>query len=132
MDDKKNVLTELRDGVLSVTLNREEKRNAIDPDTANELEAIFNNAEKDPAVGAMTICSSIMQVLSMVFMGLAQGTQPIVGFNYGAGKTGRVKQAFRILMVSGMIYSVCMWGLIMLFPQVPVGLLNDKPDHSPK
>ena len=52
----------------------------------------------DPAVGAMTICSSIMQVLSMVFMGLAQGTQPIVGFNYGAGQTGRVKQAFRILI----------------------------------
>ena len=66
----------------------------------------------DPAVGAMTICSSIMQVLSMVFMGLAQGTQPIVGFNYGAGKTGRVKQAFRILMVSGMIYAVCMLSLI--------------------
>ncbi len=82
----------------------------------------------DPAVGAMTICSSIMQVLSMVFMGLAQGTQPIVGFNYGAGKTGRVKQAFRILMVSGMIYAVCMWGLIMLFPQAFVGLFNNKPE----
>lgn len=82
----------------------------------------------DPAVGAMTICSSVMQVLSMVFMGLAQGTQPIVGFNYGAGKTDRVKQAFRILMVSGLVYAVCMWGLIMLFPQVFVGLFNDKPE----
>ena len=37
MDDKKNVLTELRDGVLIVTLNREERRNAIDPDTAGAL-----------------------------------------------------------------------------------------------
>ena len=55
MEEKKNVLTELRDGVLIVTLNREEKRNAIDPDTANELEAIFNNAEKDPGVGAILI-----------------------------------------------------------------------------
>lgn len=55
MEEKKNVLTELKDGVLIVTLNREEKRNAIDPDTANELEAIFNNAEKDPAVGAILI-----------------------------------------------------------------------------
>ena len=45
MEIKKNVLTELRDGVLIVTLNREERRNAIDPDTANELEAIFNHAE---------------------------------------------------------------------------------------
>jgi crotonobetainyl-CoA hydratase len=55
MEIKKNVLTELRDGVLIVTLNREERRNAIDPDTANELEAIFNHAEKDPAVGALLI-----------------------------------------------------------------------------
>lgn len=82
----------------------------------------------DLAVGAMTICSSIMQVLSMVFMGLAQGTQPIVGFNYGAGKTDRVKQAFRILLISGLVYAVCMWGLIMLFPQVFVGLFNNKPE----
>ena len=55
MEIKKNVLTELRDGVLIATLNREERRNAIDPDTANELEAIFNHAEKDPAVGALLI-----------------------------------------------------------------------------
>lgn len=55
MEIKKNVLTELRDGVLIVTLNRDERRNAIDPDTANELEAIFNHAEKDPAVGALLI-----------------------------------------------------------------------------
>ena len=82
----------------------------------------------DPAVGATTICSSIMQVLSMVFMGLAQGTQPIVGFNYGAGKMDRVRQAFRILIVSSLVYAVCMWGLIMLFPQVFVGMFNNKPE----
>ncbi len=82
----------------------------------------------DQAVGATTICSSIMQVLSMVFMGLAQGTQPIVGFNYGAGKTDRVRQAFRILIVSSLVYAVCMWGLIMLFPQVFVGMFNNKPE----
>ena len=82
----------------------------------------------DQAVGATTICSSIMQVLSMVFMGLAQGTQPIVGFNYGAGKTDRVRQAFGILIVSSLVYAVCMWGLIMLFPQVFVGMFNNKPE----
>ena len=82
----------------------------------------------DPAVGAMTICASVMQVLSMVFMGLAQGTQPVVGFNYGAGKIERVKQAFRILLVSSLVYAVCVWGLVMLFPQVFVGLFNNKPE----
>ena len=80
----------------------------------------------DVAVGAMTICSSIMQFLCMVFMGLAQGAQPIIGFNYGAGKVDRVKQAFRILIPSSLIYAGCMWGLIMALPHVFVGLFNSK------
>ena len=80
----------------------------------------------DVAVGAMTICSSIMQFLCMVFMGLAQGAQPIIGFNYGAGKADRVKQAFRILILSSLIYAGCMWGLIMALPHVFVGLFNSK------
>ena len=51
-----------------------------------------------------------------------------MGFNYGAGKTDRVRQAFRILIVSSLVYAVCMWGLIMLFPQVFVGMFNNKPE----
>ena len=82
----------------------------------------------DPAVGAMTICSSIMQVLTMVFMGLAQGTQPIVGFNFGAGKMDRVKQAVWILIISSVVYALCLWALLMLLPQVFVGLFNNKPE----
>ena len=44
----------------------------------------------DLYVGAMTIASSIMQVLWMPFQGLAQGAQPIIGYNYGAGSLDRV------------------------------------------
>ena len=53
--ETKSVLTELRDGVLIVTINRNERRNAIDPDTANLMEQILNDAEKDPAVGAILL-----------------------------------------------------------------------------
>ncbi len=49
------VLTERKDGVLIVTINRNERRNAIDPETANLMESIFNDAEKDPEVGAILI-----------------------------------------------------------------------------
>ena len=48
--EKKNVLTEQRGGVLIVTLDREERRNAIDPATAAEMEEILNDAEKDASV----------------------------------------------------------------------------------
>ena len=48
--EKKNVLTEQRGGVLIVTIDREERRNAIDPATAAEMEEILNDAEKDASV----------------------------------------------------------------------------------
>lgn len=79
-------------------------------------------------VGAMTICSSIMQVLSMIFQGLAQGAQPIVGYNYGAGKLDRVRKAFRLLITAGIIYAVSAWLLVQLFPHAFVAMFNDKPE----
>ena len=53
--EEKKVLTELLDGVLIVTINRNERRNAIDPETAGLMEQILNDAEKDPDVGAILI-----------------------------------------------------------------------------
>lgn len=53
--ENKNVLTELKDGVLIVTINRNERRNAIDPATSAEMEEIFNDAEKNPEVRVIII-----------------------------------------------------------------------------
>lgn len=44
------VLTELKDGVLIVTINRNERRNAIDAETSAAMEEILNNAEKNSEV----------------------------------------------------------------------------------
>ncbi|NCB63789.1 MAG: MATE family efflux transporter, partial [Clostridia bacterium] len=82
----------------------------------------------DIYVGAMTIASSVMQVLTMPFMGLAQGAQPIVGYNYGAGKMDRVRKTFRMLFLSGIICSVLGFAAVQLFPQVFVAIFNDKPE----
>ena len=40
MGETKKVLTELKNGVLIVTINREERRNAIDPETSAKMEQI--------------------------------------------------------------------------------------------
>jgi Na+-driven multidrug efflux pump len=47
----------------------------------------------DLAIGAMAIVSSISLIFTMPLFGLNQGSQPIIGFNYGAKKYHRVKQA---------------------------------------
>ncbi|MDO4557141.1 MAG: enoyl-CoA hydratase-related protein, partial [Lachnospiraceae bacterium] len=53
--EEKKVLTELKDGVLIVTINRNERRNAIDPETSAMMEDILNKAEKDPNVGCIIV-----------------------------------------------------------------------------
>lgn len=82
----------------------------------------------DTYVGAMTIASSVMQVLTMPFMGLAQGAQPIVGYNFGAGKMDRVRATFKMLFISGMVCSIVGYLAVQLFPEVFVSIFNDKPE----
>ncbi len=72
----------------------------------------------DIAVGSMTILSSIMQFAMLPLSGMTQGSQPIVSFNYGAKNYDRVKRTFRYLLISCLVYSVTLWALCMLFPQM--------------
>ena len=79
----------------------------------------------DLAVGAYTIIGSVMQMIMLPMQGLSQGAQPIISFNYGAGKIDRVKKATRLLITSTLVYSVSCWLLIMLVPQVLVRVFSN-------
>ncbi len=58
----------------------------------------------DLAVGAYGIINSILMIILMIVMGLNQGTQPIIGYNYGAGNYGRVRETlFYSLKVATLI-----------------------------
>lgn len=78
----------------------------------------------DMAVGAMTICSSIMQFINLPLQGISQGAQPISSYNFGSRNAPRVKKVFRLLLTCCLIYSMTMWGLIMLFPRVFAGMFT--------
>jgi len=92
----------------------------------------FNSSLKayggDPAVGAMTICSSVLHVFTLVILGVAQGAQPIVGFNYGAGNFDRVKKTVRLLAVCLLSLSAVFLLSVEIFPGGYVALFNDKPE----
>lgn len=55
----------------------------------------------DEAVAAMSIVGRIFMLFFAVTLGLGQGFQPVAGYNYGAGKYGRVKEAYRFCIVAG-------------------------------
>ena len=78
----------------------------------------------DVAVGAMTILTSVMQFAMLPMQGIGQGAQPIMSFNYGAGKIDRVKKAFWLLLKVTFSYSTLIWLAVMIFPQVFVGLFT--------
>ena len=82
----------------------------------------------DLAVGAMTIMSSIMQIVTLPLLGLSQGAQPIISYNFGAKNIDRVKKTFKLLLISCLIYTVAMWGALMIFPEFFVGIFNNKPE----
>ena len=78
----------------------------------------------DIAVGAMTILTSVMQFAMLPMQGIAQGAQPISSYNYGAGNVDRVKKTFRLLLCCCVVYSVIIWALVMLFPQIFAGIFT--------
>ena len=72
----------------------------------------------DIAVGAMTVLSSIMQFAMMPLQGLTQGAQPIISYNYGARNPERVRRAFRVLLMACVAYSLLLWALVHLIPDL--------------
>lgn len=57
----------------------------------------------DPAVAAMSIVGRIFMFVFSVMLGIGQGFQPVAGYNYGAGKYARLRQAFRFTLILGQI-----------------------------
>lgn len=78
----------------------------------------------DLAVGAMTILSSIMQFSFLPIMGLTQGAQPIMSYNYGADNLDRVKSVFKILLISCLSFSFLMWFISEFFPYIFVRIFT--------
>ena len=78
----------------------------------------------DLAVGAMTILTSVMQFAMLPLQGLGQGAQPIISYNYGARNEKRVRSTFKLLVKTSVSYSVILWLIIMIFPQIFAGMFT--------
>lgn len=71
----------------------------------------------DVAVGAMTIITSISQLVTLPLQGICQGGQPIISYNFGANKPDRVKKAFFTQFCTCVIYTTAFWLVVMIFPK---------------
>ena len=82
----------------------------------------------DIAVSAMTIMMSMSQILSLPMEGIAQATQPIISYNYGAGKYDRVKKTISLALKAALTYSIVGVLLMELFPSLFVQLFANDPE----
>ena len=78
----------------------------------------------DVAVGAMTVLTSINQLITMPLSGICQGGQPLISYNYGAKKFDRVKEAFFCQFGVCVAYTTVFWALLMLLPNVFAGIFT--------
>lgn len=97
------------------------------------VQIICNNALKtyggDMAIGAFATISSIMLMTGTPIIGLAQGSQPIVGFNFGAKQYHRANKALKINVTFAGIYLLAGMIMIQLIPEVLVNPFSgDNPE----
>ena len=78
----------------------------------------------DLYVGVMTIINSIREVVLMPVTGLSNGSQPVLGYNYGAGENGRVRQGIRFSALVVVAYSVLVWLVVMAAPGMLMGIFT--------
>ena len=78
----------------------------------------------DLYVGIMTVLNSVREILSLPVMGVTNGAQPVLGFNYGAKENSRVKEGIRFTAVLGIAYTVAAWVVVMLIPQQLMGIFS--------
>ncbi|MBP3361518.1 MAG: MATE family efflux transporter [Clostridia bacterium] len=79
----------------------------------------------DLYVGSITIMQSVMQFFSAPLGGFTQGVQPIISYNFGAGKFDRVKKTYRSMIGVCTIFSLVGAVVIMVFPQIFAGMFTN-------
>ena len=78
----------------------------------------------DLAIGAYGIVNRMLTFFVMIVMGLTQGMQPIIGYNYGAEQYDRVKQTLRYGIIAGVCITTFGFILDEIFPHAIVAMFT--------
>lgn len=79
----------------------------------------------DLYVGIMTVINSVREIMSLPVSGLTSGSQPVLGYNYGAGKYDRVKSGIRFTAAIGIAYTALAWIIVLIIPKQLMGIFTE-------
>ena len=86
--------------------------------------SMLSSVGGDLYVSVMTILSSVRQMLETPILAITEGCSPIISYNYGAERPKRIFSAIRIMTLCAFIYTLVVWGLILLFPKFFIGVFS--------
>ena len=78
----------------------------------------------DLAIGAMAVVNSIAMLILMPVVGINQGAQPIIGYNYGAKEFNRVKRTFKYATIAATTITTLGFLIVELFPIQIIKVFN--------
>lgn len=78
----------------------------------------------DMAISAMGIFFSLDSLIFLPVVGIGEGVQPIVGFNYGAGNYDRCRVAVKLALAAGMLFFLSTFAIAQIFPRQLAMLFN--------
>lgn len=77
------------------------------------------------AITSMGAINSLYTFFIMPIMGITQGMQPIIGYNYGAGEKGRVNKTMKYGLIAGVVFASFVFALLELFPVTFIAMFLD-------
>ncbi len=86
------------------------------------------SAAPDAAIAAFSVVGKIMMFGFSAVLGFGQGFQPVCGFNYGAKKYGRVREAYLFCIRVGFLFLLGASALGFIFSDRLIALFRDDPD----
>ena len=98
----------------------------------NHLAGKYGGAE---GIASFGLAYRLIIFMFMPIMGLMQGSQPIIGFNYGAGKQHRIKKVLNSSIFLSIIISLVMLLMVILFGKQIIYIFSDNPqilEDTPK
>lgn len=99
--------------------------------TNSLVQIVYNIALKgfggDLYIGVMTVINSVREVFTLAVSSISAGSQPVLGYNYGAKKYDRVRQGIRFTTILGSVYTALVWILILVIPRQLITIFTSDP-----
>ena len=98
---------------------------------ANNMIVKYGSLSKygaDIPLSAVGIVMKVFAIVIALVIGTSIGGQPIIGYNYGAGKMDRVKKTFRLILITNLIIGVVAFIIFQFFPQFIINIFGNESD----